>query len=116
MLEEPDFGVLTAVMSFVNALARANPEPYLSLYPKVVNNLAKVTFLPLFDFKLTSFSLYRRHHISSIMRTSLDYHFEAVQPRLCLLSYTGSVAPNQTVEISSTVSTFNGSSNIVNFK
>jgi hypothetical protein len=49
MMDEPDFGILTAVMSFATALARANPEPFLSLYSKVVNVLVKILVLKRID-------------------------------------------------------------------
>ena len=42
MIGEPDLGIMTAYMSFINALAKTSPEPYSFLYSKVVGCMSKV--------------------------------------------------------------------------
>jgi hypothetical protein len=42
MISEPDLGIMTAYMSFLNALAKSSPEPYAFLYAKVVGCMSKI--------------------------------------------------------------------------
>lgn len=50
MISEPDLGIMTAYMSFLNALAKSSPEPYAFLYAKVVGCMSKVRPCPIYFY------------------------------------------------------------------